>query len=189
MSSDKTVVKKLPEHIDRLSREPLSLVDSIVRETGLPIYQDPRTGAPMWLDLREMRLRYTIPVKGVEEFFKGLREGVLRTTRCRECGIIYFPPQPDCPRCRVRNMEWVDIDGEGELLTWTVINVKPLSFSHMEDYIVGVVRMPQGFNILAWIAVEDHKKLSPGMKMRIKIGRREEEGYITYWFEPAQLPT
>jgi uncharacterized OB-fold protein len=185
MNSDKTIIKKLPEHIDRLSEEALSLIDNIVRETSLPIYQDPKTGAPMWLDVRELRLRYVIPIKSIEEFFKGLRNGVLRTTRCKECGTIYFPPQPDCPKCRVRNMEWINIDGEGELITWTVINAKPLSFSHLEEYIVGIVRMPQGSNILAWINIDSHEKLAPGMKMRLKIGKRDPEGYITYWFEPT----
>jgi uncharacterized OB-fold protein len=184
MSEEGTIIRKLPRNIERLSEEALSFVENIVKETGLTIYPDPRTGSPMWLDVRELRLRYTIPIKSIEEFFKGLREGMIRTTRCRNCGTIYFPPQPDCPRCRERNMEWIDVVGEGELVTWTVINVKPLSFHHLKDYTVGIVRMPQGFNILAWINVDDHRKLFPGMRMRLRVGRRNGEGYITYWFEP-----
>lgn len=185
MNEEKTVIRKLPEHIDRLSSEIMSMMDNITRETGFPIYQDPRTGDPMWLDVREMRIRYTIPIKNIEEFFLGLKKGVLRTTKCRECGTIYFPPQVDCPRCRIRNMEWIDISGEGELVTWTIIKTKPLSFSHLDDYIVGIVRMPQGFNMLAWIKIDDPGKLTPGMRLRLRVGRRDTENYITYWFEPA----
>lgn len=182
--SGRTIVRKLPEMIDRISEEPLSVADNITSDTGLPIIPDPRSGSPLWIDLRELRLRYAIPVKGVEEFFKGLREGELRTARCRRCGTTYFPPQPDCPRCRARDMEWIRVDGDGELITWTMIVTKPLTFSHHKDYVVGIARMPQGFNILAWIRTEDPSKLAPGTRVRLRIGRREDEGYITYWFEP-----
>lgn len=185
MSSERTIIKKLPEYIEKISEEALSTIDRVTAETGLPIYPDPRTGAPMWVDVRELRLRYIVPVKNIAEFFESLKSGVMKTTRCRECGKIYFPPQIDCPRCRVRNMEWIRVDEEGELITWTIINVKPLSFSHHSDYIVGIVRMPQGFNMLAWIRGADPGKLMPGAKMRLKIGRRDDENYISYWFEPA----
>ena len=186
MSSEKTVIKKLPEYIDRISEEALSMIDKITAETGLPIYLEPKTGAPMWLDVRELRLRYMVPVRNIAEFFEALKNGTIKTTRCKECGTIYFPPQVDCPKCRVRNMEWIDIKGEGELITWTVINAKPLSFSHHNDYVVGIVRMPQGFNILAWIRGADPGKLAPGAKMVLKIGRRDDENYISYWFEPVE---
>jgi uncharacterized OB-fold protein len=46
--------------------------------------------------------------------------------------------------------------------------------------------MPQGFNILAWVRTTDPRKLAPGAKMRLKIGRREDENYISYWFEPVE---
>lgn len=185
MSSDRTIIKKLSDYLEKISEEPLSMIDRITAETGLPIYQDPKTGNPMWLDVRELRLRYILPVKSIIEFFESLKNGVMKTTRCRECGTIYFPPQIDCPRCKARNMEWIRIEEEGELVTWSVINVKPLTFSHHSDYIVGIVRMPQGFNILAWIRGADPAKLAPGIKMRLRIGRRDDENYISYWFEPA----
>ncbi|GAY26414.1 3-hydroxybutyryl-CoA epimerase [Desulfurococcaceae archaeon AG1] len=186
MSGEKTVIKKLPEYIDKISEEALSMIDRLTAETGLPIYMDPKTGAPMWLDVRELRLRYTLPVKSIVEFFEALRNGVMKTTKCKECGTIYFPPQIDCPKCRVRNMEWIEVEKEGELVTWTVINTKPLTFSYHNDYVVGIVRMPQGFNILAWVRTTDPRKLAPGAKMRLKIGRREDENYISYWFEPVE---
>jgi uncharacterized OB-fold protein len=58
------------------------------------------------------------------------------------------------------------------------------SFSHHGDYVVGIVKMPDGFNVTAWIDA-DLKTLKPGMKMRLVVDRRPGENYITYWFKPA----
>jgi uncharacterized OB-fold protein len=44
------------------------------------------------------------------------------------CGGKYFPPQVDCPRCKRSDVGWREVSAEGELITWTVINVKPTSF-------------------------------------------------------------
>ena len=44
--------------------------------------------------------------------------------------------------------------------------------------------MPDGFNITAWVDT-DPASLRLGMKMRLVVGRRPGENYVTYWFKPA----
>jgi uncharacterized OB-fold protein len=110
--------------------------------------------------------------------------GRLMYTQCKRCGAKYFPPQVDWPMCKTSDVEWRETSPEGELITWTVINVKPASLSHHGDYVVGIVKMPDGFNVTAWIDA-DPKALKPGMKMRLVVDRRPGENYITYWFKPA----
>ncbi len=173
----------LKEKIDEAVKQQLRLVDAVVGSTGFPIVPDQKTGDPQWIDVRELPLRYMLSLGGARKFFEGLAGGKLQATRCRACGTVYFPPQVDCPRCRVSDVEWVDVGEEGELVTWTVINVKPLTFSHHGDYVVGIVRMPIGVNVLAWISVGDPSGLRPGQRVRLVVGRREPEGYVTYWFE------
>ncbi len=60
-------------------------------------------------------------------------------TLCEMGGGKYFPPQVDC-LTRRRMWSGAETSTEGELITWTVINVKPASFSHHGDYVVGIVR-------------------------------------------------
>ncbi|MGC9052105.1 OB-fold domain-containing protein, partial [Pyrobaculum sp.] len=179
-----SVVAAVTETLEKMYGESLKQLDMLISSTGLPVYRDPRSGALLWVDVREMRLRFTLSVNKLEKFVEGLQQGKLLYTQCRKCGAKYFPPQVDCPRCKASDVEWREVSGVGELITWTVINVKPASFSHHKDYVVGIVKMPDGFNITAWVDA-DPKILKPGMKMRLVVDRRPGENYITYWFKPA----
>jgi len=181
---EKSVVSAVEETLEKLYGEPLKQLESLITATGLPVYRDPKSGALLWVDVRELRLRFTLSVNKLEKFVEGLKHGRLMYTQCRRCGAKYFPPQADCPKCKSSDMEWRETSTEGELLTWTVINVKPASFSHRSDYVVGIVKMPDGFNVTAWVEA-DPKALKPGMKVRLVVDRRPGEGYITYWFKPA----
>ncbi|AAL63444.1 conserved protein associated with acetyl-CoA C-acyltransferase [Pyrobaculum aerophilum str. IM2] len=178
------VVNLINKGLEKLYGESLKQLEALITATGLPVYKDPKSGALLWVDVREMRLRFTLSVNKIAKFIDGLREGKLMYTVCKRCGSKYFPPQADCPKCKTSDMEWREVSPVGELITWTVINVKPASFSHHSDYIVGIVKMPDGFNITAWIEA-DPKTLKPGMKMRLVVDRRPGENYITYWFRPA----
>jgi len=161
-------------------------VEEVKKSTGLPLVPDQKTGAALWYDQRELRIKYTISVERIRRFFEGLAEGKVYATRCKHCGTVYFPPQADCPRCRRSDMEWVEIKGEGELLTYTVIYTKPASFAHYPDYAVGIAHFPDpGVNVLAWISENDPKKLRVGMKVRLKVVRRQPENYLTYELEPV----
>ncbi|MCY0860090.1 MAG: Zn-ribbon domain-containing OB-fold protein [Sulfolobaceae archaeon] len=169
---------KLQESINQT----IDYVDSLLKAEGLPIIKEQKTNNPLWVDVREIDLRYQLPVKKVERFFSALKEGKILATKCPKCGAIYFPPQDDCPNCRISGLEWVEMPTEGELITYTVINVKPPSFSHYGDYIVGIARMSNGVNVLAWV---NAKEVKVGMKVKLRVTRREPEGYLTYEFIPA----
>lgn len=164
----------------------LEKIDSFVNEAketlGFPIVPDGKTGAAVWYSQRELRLRYLVSVEKVRRFFERLSEGKLSATRCGSCNDLFFPPQSFCPRCGAEDLDWVDLPDEGVLLTFTKIVVKPLSFSHYDDYIVGVVKLPGGVNVVSWVR-GPLEKLRVGARVRLKVVRREPEGYLTYEFE------
>jgi uncharacterized OB-fold protein len=165
----------------------LRLLDLLIKATSLPVYRDPRSGALLWVDVRELRLRFTLSVNKLEKV-EGLKQGKLMYTQYKRCGVKYLPPQVDCPKRRTSDMEWRETSPEGELITWSVIYVKPVSFSRHGDYVVGIAKMPDGFNVTAWIDA-DSKALKLGMKMRLIVDRRPGENYITYWFKPVNFYT
>ena len=90
-------------------------ISHIIKSTGLPIVSEQKTNNPLWIDVREIDLRYQIPVKKVSKFFEGLKQGKVLATKCPKCGEIYFPPQDDCPKCRISNLDWVEMSKEGEI--------------------------------------------------------------------------
>lgn len=156
-----------------------------IEEKGLPIIEDRKTKLPLYVSMRELPLRFLFGTAKIQKFFEGLKEGKIFMTQCKKCGKKFFPPQADCPECRESNMDWVPLSGEGELLTCTVIFVKPSTYNHYDDYVVGIGQMREGVRVLAWINIDDPKKIKPRMKVQLRTTRREPEGFITYEFVPT----
>ena len=149
-----------------------------------PIVYDEKSGLPLWKDLRELKLRYSLPISTLKKFFEGLTKGTLYGTSCKKCGEKFFPPKPRCPICGSQDVDWVEVDKEGTLLSYTVVNVKPESYQHYPDYIIGIAEVGNGFRILAWVKCDDPAKLKRGMRVTIEIGRREEENTLSYYIVP-----
>ena len=153
---------------------------------GVPVLLDQKTGVALWWDQREIKLRFVISVEKIRKFFEALSEGKLLATKCKKSGKILFPPQVDCPDDPEDEVEWIELPREGELVTWTVIYVKPYSFGHYNDYTVGIAKLTNGVQILAWVRETDPSKLKVGQKVKIEIVKREPEGYLTYEIVPVQ---
>lgn len=172
------------EELEKMVKSWLEMVEQITRSEGLPIVPDEKTGDPIWVDLRELRLKYLIPIARIRKFFDGLKEGKVYATRCPVQGVYFFPPQADCPFCMDENLEWVEIRGRGTLVTYTVVSVKPASYLHYPDYVIAIARMEEGFNVLCWMNVDDPSQLRIGMPVKLVVKRREPEGFFTYYLEP-----
>jgi len=155
-----------------------------IEEKGLPLIEEAKTKLPVYISVRELPLRFQFGVAKVQKFFEGLKEGKIYMTQCKTCGEKYFPPQADCPKCLTSNMEWIPLSGEGELVTCTMICVKPSTYTHYRDYIVGIAKMKEGVKVLAWLKIDDPKKIKPKMKVKLTTTVREPEGFITYEFVP-----
>jgi uncharacterized OB-fold protein len=155
-----------------------------ITEKGLPICEEMKTKLPLYISMRELPLRFQFGISKVEKFFEGLKEGKIYMTQCKNCGEKFFPPQDDCPKCPGSSMDWIPLSGEGELLTCTIIFVKPSTFTHYQDYVVGISQMKEGVRVLAWLRIDDPKKIKPKMKVQLTTVRRKPEGFITYEFIP-----
>ncbi|MEM3244661.1 MAG: 3-hydroxybutyryl-CoA epimerase, partial [Metallosphaera sp.] len=64
------MISDVREAKQREIKEALKQLDSLTKMTGLPIYPEPKTGNPLWSDVRELDLRYQIPVKRIYKFFE-----------------------------------------------------------------------------------------------------------------------
>ena len=69
---EKSVVSAVVETLEKLYGEPLKQLDSLIKATGLPVYRDPKSGALLWVDVRELRLRFTLSVNKLEKFVEGM---------------------------------------------------------------------------------------------------------------------
>jgi len=114
----------------------------------------------------------------VQEFAAGLEQGKLQATRCSRCGTIHYPPRGDCPRCLASEIEWVDLEGPGRLVSYTTIYIPPGHF--MPDFNnqapfarfdyrpapVGIIRLENGIQIMGWIVGVRPEDLQVGLRLR-----------------------
>lgn len=174
------------ELADQFMKQAEDFANMMKQSMGLPLLFDQKTQAALWFDQRELKLKFFISIEKTRPFFEALSQGNILATRCKSTGKIYFPPQVDCPDDPNGEVEWVELPREGELLTYTIIYTKPYTFSHYPDYTVGIARLSNGVQVLAWVRETDPKKLRVGMKVRLEVVKREPEGYLTYELVPVE---
>jgi hypothetical protein len=108
-----------------------------------------------------------IPQTKIARFWEGLKQGRLFTTKCKKCGKVYFPPTADCSKCYLSNMDWIELTGDAELITWTIMQVRPKSFSQHPPYVIAVVKLKEGINVMAWLTNIKHEDIKPGIKLKL----------------------
>ena len=110
----------------------------------------------MWMSVpviksKPLELVFDIPISRTKEFWDSLEQGELFTTRCKECKKLHFPPVSDCPDCSSSMIEWVKLDGSGEIEAFTHVVARPASFQQHDPYTIVICRLVDGVKILAWL--------------------------------------
>lgn len=112
----------------------------------------------------------------VGKFAEGLSQGKILHTQCRNCGALYYPPQHDCPKCMKSEMDWKELEGAGELVSFTSIHIPPEHFAlNLESQApfssyeyrpapIGIVKLDNGRQVMGWIP--DAEDLQAGLRLR-----------------------
>lgn len=129
-------------------------------------------------------MRFDIPIARTRKFWDELKNGRFVTTKCKSCGKISFPPQSDCPSCMSNEFEWVSLDNNAELITYTLVQITPASFVDHDPYIIAISELKNGIKILAWLEGISIDKVKPRMKVRLE-HRVSKEGNPYYVFVPV----
>lgn len=132
---------------------------------------------------RTLRITYNLPIGKTSKFWKGLKEGKVYATKCRKCVMLNFPPVADCGACGSTEADWVELDGEGEIVTFTQVFVKPASFSEEPPYIVAIARLKEGVKVLAWLTGVKREEVKVGMKVKL-VPKVYSEDRVAYELTP-----
>ena len=116
---------------------------------------------------RTLRITYNLPISRTSKFWQGLKDGKVYATKCKNCNKLYFPPVADCGACGSSEVEWVELSGEGEIVTFTQVLVKPASFSEDPFYIVAIAKLKDGVKALAWLTGIEREDVKVGMKVKL----------------------
>lgn len=110
---------------------------------------------------------------------------LLEATFCRNCEGYFFPPRNICPKCRRKEKtERVRLSGKGSVISHTVIRVAPEGLEGHVPYVMAIVRMDEGVNVLGQVV--DTGKVEIGDRVEVvfrKIQQDDPEGVIHYGFK------
>lgn len=124
-------------------------------------------------------------VTQVNDFIGYLEEGKLAGTRCRTCGKTFFPPRAHCFECLAGDMEWFEVAGEGELVSYSTLQYAPAGFTEEAPYTIALVDYGP-YKVFGRIDKSvPESELFVGAKMKAEVGRTPN-GRLTYAFRKAQ---
>lgn len=73
------------------------------------------------------------------DFIDYLEKGTISGTRCKTCGLVFFPPRSDCYQCLSGNMEWFEVSGTGKLITYSKLEYAPIGFQEDVPYCIALL--------------------------------------------------
>ena len=118
----------------------------------------------------------------VNDFIDYLEEGKVMGSRCKECGLVFFPPRADCYKCFSSDMEWFEVTGNGKLMAYSKLKYAPVGFDEDLPYCIAVLDYGD-YKIFGRIASdipEDEIKL--GMEMNTAVNTLPN-GQLNYVFQ------
>jgi len=124
----------------------------------------------------------------IENFYRFCGQKKLMAVRCTSCNAIVWPPRTICPKCLHDKFEWEQLQGKGQLLTYTVIHFPPTQFQAIAPYAVGIVKLLEGPQLPGMIRNAKLDDLRIGMTLQADFESgvlREWPRWPRYFFTPA----
>ncbi len=121
----------------------------------------------------------------VDHFVDLLDQGRVSGTLCGKCGKSFFPPRADCFNCFSAEMEWFEITGVGQLISYSTLIYAPTGFEEDLPYTVALVQFSDDLRLFGRLSPEIKSgKIKIGMKLKatpIKL----PNGHVSYEFREA----
>ena len=123
-------------------------------------------------------------ISKVNDFVDYLEDGKMMTTRCKDCGRVFFPPRADCYQCLSSNMEWLEISGNGKLISYSKLEYAPVGFGDDLPYSIAVLDYGD-FKVFGRIASDiPEDDISVGMELKTVVNHLPN-GQLNYVFQKA----
>ncbi|MXG89016.1 Zn-ribbon domain-containing OB-fold protein [Nocardioides flavescens] len=108
------------------------------------------------------------PSSWSEPFWAAAREERLTFQVCGSCGTATMYPKRLCPTCLSDALTWQDAAGTGEVYTWTEqVAGPPSGFEDRVPYVVAVVRLDEGVQLMSNIVGPDAANVQCGARVTV----------------------
>ncbi len=117
-------------------------------------------------------------------FWDAARDGKLLLQCCKACRETIFYPRIRCPKCHSDELDWIEASGKGRIYSYSVVvNNAPSAFLADMPYVVAIVRLEEGVQMLSNIVDCDPEALH--CEMPVVVDFREAGGFRLPLFRPA----
>ena len=118
------------------------------------------------------------------DFVGYLEQDKVVGTKCKGCGLTFFPPRADCYQCLSSDMEWFEVSGKGKLITFSKLQYGPVGFEGDLPYSIALADFGdyKVFGRLAGDIPEEDIKV--GMELKAAVNTLPN-GQLNYVFKKA----
>jgi hypothetical protein len=123
-------------------------------------------------------------ISKVNDFVDYLEKGKVMYTRCKDCGLVFFPPRADCHQCLKSNMEWAEVSGNGKLISYSKLEYAPIGFGDDLPYSIALLDYGD-YKVFGRIANDiPENDIQVGMEMKTEVNTLPN-GQLNYVFRKA----
>ena len=123
-------------------------------------------------------------ISKVNDFVDYMEKGKVMYTRCKDCGLVFFPPRADCYQCLTSNMDWLEVSGNGKLISYSKLEYAPVGFGDDLPYSIALLDYGD-YKVFGRIASDiPDEKIQVGMEMKTEVNNLPN-GQLNYVFQKA----
>jgi hypothetical protein len=125
-------------------------------------------------------MAYSKPLPALDNwnrpFWEACRKGLLVAPKCGDCGHVFSPPGPVCPRCLSRHLQWHQLSGRGRVESWVVFHqLYYKGFAEELPYNVAMIRLDEGVRMLSNVVGTTNEQLHVDMKVEVVFENATDE--------------
>lgn len=118
------------------------------------------------------------------DFIGHLEQGKVMGTKCRKCGLQFFPPRADCYHCLSSDMEWFEVSGTGKLLSYSKLEYGPAGFEGDVPYRIAILDFGD-YRVFGRIANDlADNEIKVGLQMKAVVNKLPND-QMNYVFQKA----
>jgi len=118
------------------------------------------------------------------DFVGYLEQDKVEGTKCKGCGLKFFPPRADCYQCLSSDMEWFEVAGKGKLLTFSKLQYGPVGFEGDLPYAIALADFGD-YKVFGRLASDiPENDIKVGMEVKAMVNTLPN-GQLNYVFQKA----
>ena len=96
--------------------------------------------------------------------------------KCTNCGATFFPRNAVCLECGSKDLDEYQLADKGRVVTWTVVRNAPEGFEKYAPYVVALVELDDGSQVLSQVVDVEPDEVETGMRVEAAFRRGREDG-------------